>query len=543
MARFAFAIFALAVLAQSQFAIVVWSQSATDAINGGPAFASNNAVFSSQDGRVYAFGAGSGTLAWTYDMKEKTVFGAEKLDDARVAAVGIRSRLAILNAVDGSLAAQAELPSPPLSFAAGEGRAFVATNESIIAYSAQGRQVWNITQPKIGQIGVGKGKVYFVSGGKIYAVSSGSGVVKWSAEASETFLSKPFENAGTVYLGGTDGKLYAFEAESGVQRWSYKTGGWIMTTPAADSNCVYFVSNDGYAHGVRIGGQQAFRIKSKSTWAQPVLYDGKSGRIVVFADSEGQLYGLDAATGNRLWSFSAYGKPEDLSIYGSTIVFGTSKGKAYALSPLAICSFTYPDSLDAVGGWPVEVEGSASADSGIERVEVRASTDAQTGKWMAATGGESWHAPVDFSVFEAGPVNLECRVRSLDGKMDTQEFSYLLLIKADNTPLQPISAEYPYEVGPQEEFNLSAKDERGLDLRNLKLSLAGVERKGDSPFSVKLGKAGPATITIEKAGFEPLSLVVVGRGGTDYTSLFLIAVLVAAAAYFLIGKKLFGKKR
>jgi|GEM_PF-866963 len=543
MGRFGLAIFALALLSSTPFAIVLWSQSATDAINGKPAFAAGKSIFASQDGRAYAFSSDNGVLSWTYDLKEKIAFDAQGLNGTRVAVAGVGGTLSVLNAADGSLASQVDLGAPPLAFAADEGRVFAAVNNSLNAYSTQGKLLWSFNQTGIGQLGVGKGKVYFTSDGRLYALAAESGVAKWSADASEVFLARPVEYSGVVYLGGTDGRLYAFDSESGTQRWDYKTGGWIMTSPAADDSGVYFASNDGYAYGVKPGGQLTFKAKAKPSWSQPVIYEGKSGKIVAFADSEGKVYGMDAATGNELWSFSAYGKPEDLAIYGGAIVFGTSKGKAYSLSPSAICSFTYPNTLEAIGGWPVEVEGTASADSGIDRVEVRSSTSTQTGQWIAATGKESWYATVDFSAFAAGPITLECRVRDLGSRVDTQEFSYLLLIKADNVPLQQIYADSPYEVIPQEEFNLSARDGRGADIRNLRITIEGVERKGDSPFAIKIAKAGPTEIKLDKPGFEPLSLTVVGKDGTDYTMFILIFILFAVAAYFLVGRRLFGKKK
>ncbi|MCX8197585.1 MAG: PQQ-binding-like beta-propeller repeat protein [Candidatus Micrarchaeota archaeon] len=536
MFRFAPAFFLIAILPIS-FCTVIWSQSASDAITGKPALFSDKLVFTSADGKIYALSAQSGAIAWSYDLGERAAFPAHKLDESKIAAVGVKGKLAVIGVADGVPIATASLLSAPKAFAAGDGKAFVATNDSLIAYTPQGKRAWNLTKEGIvGQMGIGEGSLYFVSSGRLYSASTGSGAIKWSAPAHQTFLSRPAEYAGAVYVGGTDGHLYSFDASTGSLRWRFKTGGWVASSPLPTADGVYFVSNDGNAYAVSQSGQLLFKTPIKPSWAQPAVYTGKGRRTVVFADSEGKLYGADASTGELIWSFFSYGTPEDLAMHSGNIAFGTSKGKMYLLSPSAMCSFSYPENLGIVGGWVVEVEGAASADAGIEQVEVRASSPGKQGSWEAAFGKESWHMPIDFARFESGPVKLECRVRDSGGRTDTRDFSSITLIKDDNAPLLKMFAEYPSEVEANEEFFFSAKDERGKHLRNVKLVVGGIESVGESPFTIKLASPGKVAITAEKAGFEPIAADVKVRGGTDYATIILGAALVVAIGYFLAKK-------
>ncbi|MEM4633745.1 MAG: PQQ-binding-like beta-propeller repeat protein [Candidatus Anstonellaceae archaeon] len=539
--RLPFSLFCIALFSGFAFGIVVWSQTASDSINGKAADFADRLVFASSDGRIYAFSAQSGTMSWAYDLGERTTFPAYKIDDNKVAAVGVKGKLAVINSNDGVQIANVNLLIEPTHFSAADGKLYIATKDGLSAYNFQGRRLWNLTQDGINQIGVGSGSVYFVAFGKLYSVSSQTGTVKWSAPASEVFLSRPVEHEGVVYLGGTSGRLYAFDAFSGSLRWSYNTGGWIASTPVADQSGIYFMSNDGYAYGISPGGQLLFNVPIKPSWAQPAIYQGKSGKVVAFANSDGRIYGLHALSGEVLWSFSAHGKAEDLLVHSGNIVFGTSKGKVYALSPSSTCSITHPENLASIGSWIVDVEGMASAESGIERVEVRASSPTQLGAWLPAYGKENWYIPIDFSAFESGPVILECRVRDLAGKADFQEYSSISIIKDENVPLMKMFVEHPLEVDLQEEFTLYVRDERGVELKALNISIDGVESKGDSPFKIKLAKRGINQISIEKSGFEPIVAQIKVRSGEDY-SIFLLAAIAIAIAYFF-GRRLLSKKK
>ncbi len=541
MKRRLFAVFAFLFLCSSSFALVRWSLSATDAVNDNPLIMGNDAIFTSYDGRVYSIKADIGTLSWSYGAGDKITLDAQAIDYGTAAVLTSSGKLLLLRTEDGRLKSEKAFGKPPVSFAAEDGMAFAGFADSIVAANGTGKTMWsrNLTGGT-GQIGYSSGRVYFTSSGKLYSVDAATGRTYWETDAGDSFLSRPIESDGAIYFGSTDGSLYAIDRISGLEKWRFKTGGWVTTTPKVAGNEVYFGSNDGYFYSVSLSGKQILKTRIGSGgWTQPEIYSGRDGMMVAFGASDGNIYGLDANNGNIGWSFSTYGKPGSPQMYKQDLVFGTSKGRIYALSPSPICSFEWPRPLDVVGNWPVEIEGKASSDAAIQRVEVRAAK----GDWVEAFGEEKWVATVDFSKVGAGTVDVECRATDAGGRMESNEYSTITLVKSDTASPQKMYVFAPFEVMPQENFTLSAKDSRGADLRNVNITIRGEKKWGNSPFSLMLGKSGDETITAEKPGFETYRLTVKGKG--DNTLLFALGgiLAIAAAAYFLVIRKRLAKKQ
>lgn len=524
------------------FASVKWSLATAEAISGKGVLAFGKAIFASYNGKVYAVNATSGVTSWTYDAGGSIVLEPFLADEKIVAVASSNGKLALISADDGKALVEMQLRGPPVSLAAGGGRVFLAFDGNVTALDLNGTVVWNAPfAGQIGQIGYSGGRIYFTAGAKLYSVDAATGEAKWASDADDSFLSRPARHLGGVYIGATDGRLYAFDANSGRLRWYYPTGGWIMSTPLVTDNGVYFGSNDGYFYSVSPAGNLRFRYRTaEGAWTEPEAYDSRGRQVVVFGTNDGKLYGLDAQDGAEQWAFSSYGKPTSTLRSGSEFIFGTSSGRIYSLNPSPICSFAYPSSLEMVGNFPIELEGRASADSGVSKVEVRTNK----GEWAAAEGKGVWHSSVDFTQVQPGAVTVECRARDNAGNIESGEYSFLMLIKSDTTPLQKMYLTSPSEAGPAESFNISVKDERGADIRKVTFGIGGENKTADSPLEVTLGRSGIVPITIAKAGFEPLSFTISGRGGSEIFIIIGAAFLVLLAlAYFFVIRKMLKKKK
>ena len=407
-----YSIFAILLLCSFSFAAVIWSAAATDSVTG-LVVAGSNAIFASSDGAVYAADADSGRVSWTYDIGERIALSPELADGSTVALATQGGSLVLLSAVDGKVRLNLALNKTPLSLAAGDGRIFVGFDDSIAAYSTSGKRLWGRNfADGVGQIGYGTDVVYFFSGGKLYSVGTTSGAIDWAAPMEETFLSRPVEFAGNVYLGATDGRLYSFDYATGARQWAYKTGGWVMSSPAATTSSVYFGSNDGYFYSLSLSGKQNWRFKTgEAIWGQPAIHESNGRLLAVFSSNDGNIYALDTSTGQRVWSFSVDGRPGPPVEYSDSFIFGTSKGRVYSLGASPVCSFSWPDKDGVVGNWSVDVEGTAHSDAGLTGVEVRAGS----GPWTAAHGTDEWYAPIDFSRVESGVVHVECRATDSSG--------------------------------------------------------------------------------------------------------------------------------
>ncbi|VVC01380.1 Outer membrane protein assembly factor BamB [uncultured archaeon] len=537
-------LFAIALFSSLSFATVLWSLPTADAISGKGVLSGGNVIFTSYNGKVYAVNTTTGATSWTYDSGAKVVLEPALADSGTVAVANSNGALSILSAADGSKKAELRSSQAPVSLAAGDGMIFLAFNNAVFAFDTSGSVLWNSTYSSyVGQVSYSEGAIYFTSGSKLYAVDSAGGQTRWASAADDSFLSRPVKYLGAVYVGAIDGRLYSFDSATGRLRWSYPAGGWIMSTPLATSSAIYFGSNDGFFYSVSPAGLLRFRFQAEDgTWAEPVRYDSRGRQVVVFGTNGGKLYGLDAQSGEERWAFSSYGKPTSAIMDGSSVIFGTSSGRIYSLVPSPICSFTYPSSLDTVGNFPLEVEGRASADTGISKVEVRANK----GEWIPATGKDAWYAKIDFSRLGSGAVTLECRSRDNTGSTESGEYSYLMLIKSDTAQPQKMYVSSPAEVDPRKSFNISAKDSTGAPLRRLVFSIGGNNTTSDSPLAVTLGKSGIVPIAIYKPGFEPVSFTISGRGGNEAVLIGGAAALVLAMLallYFFVIRKMLGRKK
>lgn len=516
------------------FAAIGWSMVATSAVNGPVAIASNKAIFSTYDGKTYALDADTGTVLWVSEAGGQVVFSAQLLDSDNVAVMTTDGKLVIAGMERGTAVCELNLDRLPTGFAAGQGKAYVALNGSVLAFDSSCQQIWAVPLgSSTGQIGLDATNVYLTSDRRLYAISSDSGEVKWSANTGDSFLSKPVEYGGVVYLGSTDKKLYAIDRKGGYLRWSYKTGGWVMSTPRPAGNAVYFSSNDGYFYALGKSGELLFKVSLPAgSWVQPGTYFFEGGTAVVFGANDGNVHAISGANGNELWTFSAYGKPGETTQYGQSFIFGTSEGVVYSLSSSPICSFTWPLQMETVGGWPVEIEGKASAKAGISKVEMRVAG----GRWIAATGKSSWSAVADMTNIADGMVKVECRATDNAGKSESGEYASTILMKSENAPLQKMSVLSPSEVDVGGNYTILAMDPRGQEIRNLKVTIGGETRVIGGPVLFSLSKEGLNNVLIEKPGFEQVELEINAKGNGSPLPLIAVAALAMVGAYFLFKK-------
>ena len=526
----------LLLLVPLSFAGVIWSTSATDAVEG-LVVAQGKAIFTSYDGSIYAADAKSGQLAWVYDSGSRISLAPQLLDYDTLAAATDDGRLLLLSATDGRLEASAALNGTPLSLGSGLGMAFVGSSNGIAAYSKAGAPIWSRNfSDGVGQIGYGDNDIYFVSGTSLYSLAAISGSEAWSAPMDESFLSAPSEYGGNVYVGATDGKLYSFDYVSGNRQWTYQTGGWVMSTPSATTTSVYFGSNDGYFYSVSLSGEGNWKFRTgEAIWSEPLIHQTSGGLLAVFGSNDGNIYALDTQTGNQVWAFSAGGKPTALVEYNGSFIFGTSGGKVYSISASPVCSFTWPASGDVVGNWSVDVEGTAHSDSGLQEVDVRLGS----GPWETATGSDVWYAPVDFSQVPPGSATVQCRASDASGAGRETDYSSLQLVVSDSAGTQNMIISSPQQVAYNESFQVSAEDQRGKEIHSLEVKVGDAAPVlEDSPMQLTLGRTGPVQISLSKPGFADYDFAVTGSGGPSPMLPLLALAALVALAYFFLRKKL-----
>src|SRR5205814_619071 len=149
--------------------------------------------------------------------------------------------------------------------------------------------------------------------------------VKWAFPTGDRIVSSPVLQDKVLYFGGDDGNIYAVEAGTGRQIWKRPTGGPVPCTPAIANGTLFAGSYDGkfYALNAQTGavkwkftteGERRFEAKGLHGWqpksqtfadafdvflSSPAVEDG----AVYFGSGDGNLYSLDANSGELRWKF------------------------------------------------------------------------------------------------------------------------------------------------------------------------------------------------------------------------------------------------
>ena len=124
---------------------------------------------------------------------------------------------------------------------------------------------------------------------------------------------------------GTDGTL-----PEGTLKWTFTTGGPVRSSPAVVDGTVYFGSVDGNIYALdAVTGEQRWAYKTGS-WvvSSPIVVDG----VVYCGSNDGNLYALNATTGEKLWSFSMiYAIQSSPAIADGVVYIGSTNYYLYAV--------------------------------------------------------------------------------------------------------------------------------------------------------------------------------------------------------------------
>lgn len=140
-----------------------------------------------------------------------------------------------------------------------------------------------------------------------------------------------------VYIGGYNGKLYAYNSQSLEVRWVYPREGYlepIISGPISISNKICFSTSDGkvYALDAATGDKKwEFQIDDK-VWATPASDDD----TVYVGSFNNKLYALDAESGKKKWEFETQGAVASTPlVYNNTVYVGSLDKNLYAVDTVS----------------------------------------------------------------------------------------------------------------------------------------------------------------------------------------------------------------
>ena len=178
--------------------------------------------------------------------------------------------------------------------------------------------------------------------------------VKWAFQTGGPILTSPAIVNSVAFIGSDDHYLYAVDTATGTAKWKFETAGPIRSSPAVVAGIVYFASYDGWFYAVDAAcgklkwkfatpGEKRFEAKGLhgfwprsqtipdfwDTWqSSPVVVNG----FVYFGSGDGNLYALDAATGQLKWEFETDGVVHSSpAVFDGLVYFGSWDSYFYAL--------------------------------------------------------------------------------------------------------------------------------------------------------------------------------------------------------------------
>jgi outer membrane protein assembly factor BamB len=308
---------------------LLWQYQTGGYVASSPAVSNGVVYVGSDDNKVYAIDAASGTKLWDYDAGNYVSY--------------VDSSPAVSNGVVY----------------------FGSENGIVYALNARtGSKLWSYQTGDyvISSPAIVDGVVYVGSNdGYLYAFNATTGAVLWAFPVANGpwgrgVNSSPAVVNGVVYVGSNDYNVYAVDAKTGTELWSFATGYLVQSPPSVVDGVVYVGSADQnvYALNATTGTKLwSFQIgHSLAVYSSPAVANG----VVYIGDSN--IYALNAHTGKVLWRKMGLWSSSSPAIANGIVYLASGSGFLFALKASnGEKSWGYPISKEYIGSSPTVVNG------------------------------------------------------------------------------------------------------------------------------------------------------------------------------------------
>jgi eukaryotic-like serine/threonine-protein kinase len=161
--------------------------------------------------------------------------------------------------------------------------------------------------------------------------------VKWKFKINQPILSSPVIDDETLYFGGVDSTFYSLRLSDSKVLWKFKTKGQIRSTVLVDDDFLYLNGGDGNLYKLnkkngnivwtyRTTGDKKYDFADYHQ-SSPVLWNAR----IYFGSGDG-LYVIDAEKGFKVWNYkTADAVHSTPAIDNGKVFFGSFDGNVYAL--------------------------------------------------------------------------------------------------------------------------------------------------------------------------------------------------------------------
>ncbi len=250
--------------------------------------------------------------------------------------------------------------------------------------------------------------------------------LKWSHATGGPVVSSPTVHAGRIYVGSDDGKFYCLDLATGSEKWSFTTGSLVRSSAAVSEGSVWFASFDGNVYCLdadsgalrwkfATAGERKFSARGIHSYlpktqdipdfwdlwqSSPIVAEG----LVHIGSGDGNVYALDARTGEKKWAFATGGVVHSSpALAGGLLYIGSFDRKLYALDArTGALRWSFTTGEDAENHNQEGIQASPTVVGGVVYFGAR---DFHMYALDAATGAEKWRHKITWSNATAAVAN------------------------------------------------------------------------------------------------------------------------------------------
>lgn len=170
---------------------------------------------------------------------------------------------------------------------------------------------------------------FFATGdSNVFAIDATTGQPLWPEPfAAANPIWGPMAYAdGNLYVAGMDGNIYAIDAEAGTGNGRWQTESSFPGGLTLEGDMLYVGGLDNFLHAfdrTKPDSEEVWLFTAEAgIWGAPIVVDGQ----VVFGDMNGNVYALEASSGNLLWQASAPGPIVTSAVVSEGVIYIASEG-------------------------------------------------------------------------------------------------------------------------------------------------------------------------------------------------------------------------